>query len=50
VWIKVCSLSPVNKLNCLQSLPAAGGADCSELMGANIYFYVADVYLVVQLG
>jgi hypothetical protein len=45
-----CHLGPVNKLNCLQSLPAEGGSDCSELIGANIYVYAADVYLVGQLG
>jgi hypothetical protein len=26
------------------------GSDCGELLGANIYVYAADVYLVVQLG
>ena len=25
-------------------------SDCSELMGANIFVYAANVYLVIQLG
>jgi hypothetical protein len=44
------TLSPVNKLNCLQSLSAIGGSDCSELMDSNICVYAAGVSLALQLG
>ena len=46
----ICTLSPVSKLNCLQSPSAVGGSDCSELVSSNICVHAADVYLALQLG
>jgi hypothetical protein len=46
----ICTLSSVNKLNCLQSPSAIGESDCSELLGSNICVCAADAYLALQLG